>query len=246
MYYPKHKIIFIAINKTGSTSVLQALNDSFYEQDVPEIWQLNNQPGTGRVHEYLKHAQAYFYYHVLGAEEFNKCYSFSLIRNPWDKLVSDFFFRCRSPKQPEEWRMKRKWFVNKGLLEPTSSPDNDLFRLFVRAMKDHDLIPHGHWKSITRKFDLPDKGKENVNQLDGLTDLDNKLMINNVVKLEEISLRWKSIQHIFKDRTGIDLDNLQHTNQSKRDKYQQYYDAETYEIVNSLFRRDIAYFNYKF
>ena len=38
MYYPKSKLIFVAINKTGSSSMLTALNQALYDPNVPDIW----------------------------------------------------------------------------------------------------------------------------------------------------------------------------------------------------------------
>lgn len=246
MYYPKHKIIFIAINKTGSTSILTALNQSLYDKNVDEIWQLNDNPGVGRIHEYLKHAQAYFYYHHLGKEKYNECFSFSQVRNPWDKVVSDFFFRCRSPKEIDKWKNTRKWFIKHGLFEPTENPGKELFKLFVKALYRNDLTPHGHWKATSRKFDMPDIFKKNSNQIDGLSDLEGNLMVDRVIKLEETAKEWKSIQAIIKEKTGLELGDLPHVNKSNRDDYKNYYDEETYQMVYHLFNQDIKHFGYKF
>lgn len=82
MYYPRNQVIFIAINKCGSSSVLQALNDALYDPDVPEIWQLQGKNKVRRVHENLKHAQAYFYQQSLGKEAYDKCLTISQVRNP--------------------------------------------------------------------------------------------------------------------------------------------------------------------
>ena len=202
--------------------------------------------GVGRIHEYLKHAQAYFYYDYLGEREYKDCFSFSQVRNPWDKMVSDFFFRCRSPKDTEKWRNTRKWFVKNGLPEPTTNPRAGLFRLFVKALERGDLRPHNHWFATSRKFNLPDHFKSNVNQLDGLTDLHGNVLVNRILKLEDTEKEWKSIQSVIKEKTGLEPGPLPHVNKSNREHYRYYYDDESYNIILKLFKKDIEFFNYSF
>ncbi|CAA0121249.1 Uncharacterised protein [Halioglobus japonicus] len=247
MYYPEHQVAFVAINKTGSSSVLTALNEALYNRDVPELWQKKPFHKRQRVREDLKHAQAYFYYHVLGEETYSKCYVFSQVRNPFDKVVSDFIFRCRAPKKDvETWRQQRPWFVRQGLLEPTSTPEKNLFRLYVGALASGEQSPHPHWGDISANYDMPDAHKPFINQVDGLTDLDGKIMVDEIFKLEDMPEDWRRLQHTISAKAGRQVADLPHINKSDRDKYKKYYDDETYRIVSELFKDDIAFFDYAF
>ena len=246
MYYPKERVAFVAINKTGSSSILTVLNKGLYSHDVPETWQRVAFHPRYRVQENLKHAQAYFYYHFLGESEYSKCYTFSQVRNPFDKVVSAFIFQCRTPRQLEEWKKQRRWFINHGLLEPTHDPDKSLFKLFVGGLANGDLHPHPHWPRISRKYDLPDLKKAFINQLDGLTDLNGKIMVDDIFRLEDMPEDWHRVQNHIRERNGKQIANLPHVNKSKRDTYQSYYDEETYETVSSLFKDDLTTFDYKF
>jgi len=246
MYYPQHQVIFIAINKCGSSSVLQALNEALYVPDVPEMWQLQDGNRVRRVHENLKHAQAHFYQHVLGTEAYGRCLTVSQVRNPWDKVVSTFFFRCASPPDPGKWARQRQWFTEHGLTGPTKKPGKALFTHFVRALENGEQIPHGPWKNITAQQNLADGFKDNINQLDGLTDLEGNVIVDEIFKFEELSARWGAFQAVIESRTGKTLGDLPHLHKTSRGNYRDYYTDETRDIVGRLFQRDIDYFDYTF
>lgn len=246
MYYPHDQVIFVAINKCGSSSVLQALNDALYDPDVPEIWQLQGRNRVRRVRENLKHAQAWFYRQQLGKEIYDNCLTVSQVRNPWDKMVSTFFFRCTSPKDKDKWAQQRKWFLDHGLSEPTDTPGKALFTEFVRALEKKEQVPHGPWNNISRQENLADSFKENINQLDGLTDLEGNVIVDEILKLEELSERWASLQSTIRAKTGKEPQNPPNLNKTHRGDYREYYTEETRDIVGRLFRKDIDYFGYTF
>ena len=68
----QHKCIFIHINKTGGTSISKALGG-----------------GKG-----AKHASA-IRHRVLFPEKFENYFKFTFVRNPWDKILSQYFFRVK-------------------------------------------------------------------------------------------------------------------------------------------------------
>lgn len=248
MYYPKSKIIFIAINKTGSSSALTALNQALYDPDVPDIWKKQAFTHRNRLRNYenLKHAHADFYRHYLGEEEFSKCYVFSLVRNPFDQIVSSFIFRCRAPKKIELWKKQRKWFLDNGLLEPTASPEKGLFKLFVKAIEKGDQGTHPAWKTISEKFDMADSGKSFLNQIDGLTNLQGKIIVDDIFRFEALSEGWGDLQRTVRAKAAKTLGDFPHINSSVRNDYRHYYDDDTFDIVSALCRKDIDYFGYSF
>lgn len=246
MYYPNHQVIFVAVNKCGSSSVLQALNDALYDPDVPEIWQLQGNNRVRRVHENLKHAQAWFYRQQLGKKTYDDCLTISQVRNPWDKMVSTFFFRCTSPKDRARWTQQRGWFVDHGLAAPTDTPDRALFTDFVRALESGEQVPHGPWGNISRQENLADSFKDNINQLDGLTDLEGKVIVDEILKLEELSGSWGKLQALIENKTGKRPADPPNLNKTRRGDYREYYTEETRDIVGRLFRKDIDYFGYTF
>ena len=64
--------VFIHINKTGGSSIEKAL-------------------GVG-----LDHSTALEKYHQLGAAAWDRKFTFTMVRNPWDKVVSHYHYRMRT------------------------------------------------------------------------------------------------------------------------------------------------------
>ncbi len=69
MINKQYNILYVHIPKTGGVSIEKALN--------------------GRVGD---HRDVKRYLKELGEEQFNKYFSFAFVRNPWDKMVSNYFY----------------------------------------------------------------------------------------------------------------------------------------------------------
>ena len=69
MISDKHKFIFIHITKTGGTS-------------IQKLFQ-----GKLKTHKFAKN-----YKKLIGDEKWNNYFKFAFVRNPWDKMVSQYFF----------------------------------------------------------------------------------------------------------------------------------------------------------
>lgn len=76
----KHKFIFIHINKTGGTSIETAFSDDEVERKNPS-----------------KHATAIEYRNKFG-DKFLEYFKFTIVRNPWDWLVSRYFW-CKDDRR---------------------------------------------------------------------------------------------------------------------------------------------------
>jgi hypothetical protein len=100
------QFIFLKTLKTGGTSVELALQKLFLPQSV-----MRKQPcfedETGIVgargeqpsqENYWHHMTALEVYRKLGYRTFNRYRRISIVRNPFDKVLSQFFFRLRKPE----------------------------------------------------------------------------------------------------------------------------------------------------
>lgn len=98
-YSKKYNFIHVAIPKTGTTSLAHALKEADPElcllsehvtAQYREKYNLNeiNDRRPGRA----KHLSALQIKYILGEEIFTQCFKFSIVRNPWARLVTRYFF----------------------------------------------------------------------------------------------------------------------------------------------------------
>ena len=88
----------------------------------------------------------------------------------------------------------------------------------------------------------------NASQLSWLVDASGKLLVNDVIKLEELESRWPTLQtHIcgFARSAYAEDSNLKR-NPSSHGHYSEYYDTETRRVVEAHMAADILAFGYQF
>ena len=78
----KHKIIFVHIPKTGGTSIEKALKLTSREKGY----------GVNKEKKAVQHYDYNEYRNSLGSEKFDKYYKFTISRNPYEKVISEFFW----------------------------------------------------------------------------------------------------------------------------------------------------------
>ncbi|MEZ4732260.1 MAG: sulfotransferase family 2 domain-containing protein [Caldilineaceae bacterium] len=89
----KHKFIFIHITKTAGTSIEAALHDETCQL-------LHGEWDTARIpHTPLNHLtlQELADYGVLTPTQLKSYFKFCIVRNPWDRLISEIFCRWMNP-----------------------------------------------------------------------------------------------------------------------------------------------------
>lgn len=220
-------LIFVAIPKTGTTSVSHALKDisdrngeelrllkEYVDDDFRSRHRLDEigdkKPGR------TKHLSALQLKYILGEQEFARCFKFTLVRNPWARIVSRYFFTHRQSEPSEEEKVRRG----------TTRKFHD---------KEFEVWVRDRWK----KFRSRGKGND---QLDKLTDLDGQLIVDHVGRLENV----QACLDIVCDRLGVDRIEVPHVNGTKHKRYIDYYTDETRDMVAEMCRRDIEYFGYSF
>ena len=101
----RHKCIFVHIPKCGGTSLENVI---WPEPRSPsDLWmgfisKFHNKYQTGG----LQHLLAIQIREEVGSDIFNQYFKFTIVRNPWDKAVSQFFYMRQRPDLREYLEMK--------------------------------------------------------------------------------------------------------------------------------------------
>jgi hypothetical protein len=168
------------------------------------------------------------HHHILDEiNEDNKNYfKFTFVRNPWARLVSQYYFnRSKNDKDGLDRTLYR----------------NSTFLDFVKSNKEFYLS--SHWCSYSPTLEkLHTKKYPFVNQIDWITNQSGEIQVDFVGKLENLQDDF----NIVCDKIGIPSQKLPHKNKSKHKHYTEYYNEETKQIVAEKYARDIEYFGYKF
>jgi hypothetical protein len=109
----KHKFIFLKTKKTAGTSIEVSLSRYCGKEDIltplaPEDEEIREQfgikprnylnPVTGNP-KYFNHYKAKKVKRLIGDKIWNTYYKFSFDRNPWDKVISHYYFRTGKSNQ---------------------------------------------------------------------------------------------------------------------------------------------------
>ena len=176
---------------------------------------------------------------------------FAIIRNPYDRLVSLYHFR---KKENDLYNLFVGANPNGG---DKTSPDgkNLSFKEWVmdsrsRGLgllwdKDPFIGINKERQVLLYDNDKPsyDASLEWINQIHFITDRNGKLMIDDVLRFENLDEEIKN----FCKKYNLNEVVLPKKNSSLRKKhYVDYYDDELIEFATRLFEDDLEYFNYKF
>lgn len=197
-FFSQKKIIFIHVPKTGGISVLNGL----YNSD-----ELLN--GFG-------HTSALFYKGFFN-HEYRKYYSFGMVRNPWDRVVSAYEYLHKLGMNASDAQFGREIL----------SRYNNFTEFVERWLTPCNILKQVHF--FPQHFFL--------------CNLKGELLVNYVGRFEQIE---ESFKHIS-SKMNLNNASLKKLNKSKRlDSYRNYYNENTREVVASCYAQDIKLFNYEF
>lgn len=257
----RYKVIFIHIQRTGGTSIQKV----FEEMDPHLVKILPIDPAMKRT----KHCFASDIQKVLDAHTFTTYTKFSVVRNPFDRMLS-WYFMLRQGMGEGDRR-----------IEATGKPLADGSDLLNRMMKFTKLKSHialarlfGHFpnfgpaplslqpklvganvmNAVMRQahtfedfVNLPQHGADGlferfyINQFEYIAKND-AFLVNHVLRYESLANDFAD----FAQKIGFD-GGLAHVNKSRRDaNYRSYYNEHSKEIIAQRFKRDIVCFDYCF
>tara|TARA_A100001391_G_scaffold49606_2_gene29970 strand:+ start:6985 stop:7632 length:648 start_codon:yes stop_codon:yes gene_type:complete len=211
----KHKFIFLHIPKCAGTSIGEKLNSHF-----DELWTYSG----FKIH-----------HDDLTEDILKEYFVFTIVRNPWDRLYSQYKFRPWLNCEPFEntvYNLEEKFEAayNKSVRNIPEHINPKLDTAYNRANWYDEFV---HVPSQV-EF-LNGKYNDNMKKIS---------YIDYIGRFEDLDNSWKYICN----KLNIEYSELPHKNKSeyKELDYRKAYTSETKEFVAKKYSEDIKLFNYEF
>jgi len=194
----KNKCIFIHIPKVAGTSIKQVLG----------------MPGSGHY--------PWQFYSQNFPDKWNSYRSFTVVRNPWDRLVSAFSYACM---ETSVWH------------DSVTAPHPDYNLLKGKAFSEFCEILANHREQLSHESWHPQYIWIAGTQAGKIV-----LAVDEVLHCESLDVEFPALCTSL----GIDNAGLPRINTSGHGDYREYYDSRTIAMVERLYADDIRLFNYTF
>jgi chondroitin 4-sulfotransferase 11 len=202
MLYHQYRCIFIHIPKTAGKSVSHALGFGW--------------PG---------HKDISLYAEELKPEVFQSFFKFAVVRNPWDRLVSEFNYQQKK-KRPK----KDKLFVFDGKGSTREFGD------WVRTAFENPF----HYRGADWAGDVSPHIHRWSPQVDWIS-VNGKIAVDFVARIENMQQDFG----VICQKLGLAA-RLEHRNSKFHWHYSHYYDDATRDLVGKYYARDVEAFGYTF
>lgn len=188
----EHKLIFIHVPKNAGTSLTNALKMV---------------DGGHHTHEYYKHK----YPNI-----FDNYVKISVIRNPWDRIVSNYEYAKMEKSYWHSFDKSTIWGPH---------PDYEILKNISfeecvnKLVKDRSIFKHHGW------------GPQNEYIVHN-----NKIIVDQILEISQLN-------EYIKNNFSIELPFI---NKSNNKNYKQYYNQDLIDKVGEIYFDDIRIFNFKF
>lgn len=212
------RLIMIHVPKTAGTSMMKALGRNKYRDERPlPKYSLPN------VIRKLKgidlpgiHAKGQDYKRVIGEQTWEDIFSFAFVRNPWDLMVSSYF-----------------WWLQ---IAPNSSKRE------VCEQAEKIRLLDGFSGFIDSDYGSKMINDQYGSMADWIVDDKNQIIVKFVGKFENLENDWQHIGRII----NLKDTRLFHHNKSNHFSYRDYYNPQTKKLIENRFEWIIEQFEYKF
>lgn len=226
----KYKFIFIHIPKTGGTSIRHAMYDMDDNSKKKECF----------LHSDVNYSKAYL---KRNGEKWNDFFTFSIVRNPYARMVSFYNHLKRIRKENLEKvelfknhpkRNGNDKRTNKEIEESIIQFSRFADRYNYKDFKDFIENPYYHMKDLN-----PRKLNFVANYVDWLSD-EKGIAVKYIMKLEDANNCWDEVL----SKIGCEKIELPHLKKGENVDWKDYYTKRLKDIVYKRFKRDFEYFNY--
>lgn len=221
------KCLFIHIPKVAGTSLIAFLQDKGAEPRPPSMPDdpFDPPPPHLRAGDYLK-------YDLVSPEQFDAYFKFAFVRNPWDRLVSEYVYRLR----PRKYDFKT-WVFHRF---PRPSWDDR----YCHVIPQYDFLHDGDGRLLVDFVGRYENLQADFEEVCRRLDLPQASLPRDNVSKSILGRRrdqgWIDVVQAL--RSQLSLKRMRNTFPHYRD----YYDEETKAFVADLHRKDIAAFGYDF
>jgi len=208
------KCVYIHIPKTAGVSLVHSMLTSILGYETAgEIGYLpNNLKCQFELRGKQKHKLArYFVPEDISRGLWNSYYKFTVVRNPWDRVVSEFHWRHSLSHRKPSSDFKEFILYCKKRIDDKTNKANDIYWTHAQTQKSF------------------------------ITDHDNNIILDDIFRFENITEDVNTIGV----KLGITM-KLHLYNTSKHTNYKDYYNTETKQMIESLYKEDIEEFSYEF
>eukprot|EP01062_Namystynia_karyoxenos_P051608 TRINITY_DN4061_c0_g1_i2.p1 TRINITY_DN4061_c0_g1~~TRINITY_DN4061_c0_g1_i2.p1 ORF type:complete len:299 (+),score=23.36 TRINITY_DN4061_c0_g1_i2:82-978(+) len=249
---------FVHCPKCGGTSMLASLATCCAALSIKR----HRKPRSSDETMLYFHGSAERQRRFVGPSVWDRAYTFAIVRNPWARQVSDFYFmtygECRNRHRRIETCSARHWPPHPPEGQHLGPAD---FMAWIRLL--FAKYPPGSAKAF--RFSWPALGNDVLpgfgpSQMSYITSASRMLLVKAIYKLEELEEHWGTLQ-----RHICGLETVSYANHSSRGRglcagmgscrrgqppavgsYRRFYDNETRHILAEYMAPDIQCFGYQF
>lgn len=225
----KYRFCFVHIPKTGGTSIARAMDNGLHDYSLVKDSQTISRPGRacrklfGRP-LYRKHEGAF---DIAQKHHIADMRYFAVVRNPWDWLVSFYYFMATADVKPDTGKAFRH-----PLHDTVKQMSFDAFVEWVVFEHGLNQLPE------RKKASFADKTP--VLQSDWLTSPDGELMTDKLIRFENMQSDFDEVCAFL----GLPRLSLPHVNKGKRKQVSEAYGSRSYNLVGDYFEADLVQFDY--
>lgn len=222
--------LFIHIPKAAGQSIESVFlgqNNLTWNEREQLLLKPNNNPQKGPPRLAHLTADEYLSLGYLTPEKFNDLFKFTIVRNPWDRLVSEYLYKKHAFCFKD---FIFKHFPQKGIDDYKNN--NGVYR---HVMPQYQFIYDKEGKCLVDYIGKFEALQEHFSVISQKV-FDQPLELPHKNKTQQLSMLSRSVDKLKKRLNGTA--NKQH--------YSSFYDDETLEWVTEFYAKDIELFNYQF